>query len=77
MVIHVVSHKRSTFTFLLQYEEIIRPLELTDEDYRNVMKVMNHHMKLGLGVDTNDQADIKMFVTYVRDVPTGKGKCQS
>ena len=58
----------------LQVENILRPLELTDDDYRKVMQLMLDNMERGLASSTNASAVIKMFPTYVRAVPDGTGK---
>ncbi|XP_025096390.1 hexokinase-1-like isoform X2 [Pomacea canaliculata] len=52
-------------------ENILKPLELTDDDYRKVVDLMQEKMEEGLARSTNDKATIKMFPTYVRAVPNG------
>lgn len=52
-------------------ENILKPLELTDDDYRKVTQLMLEKMQEGLRKATNDKATIKMFPTYVRAVPDG------
>ncbi|XP_041370914.1 hexokinase-1-like isoform X2 [Gigantopelta aegis] len=52
-------------------ENIVRPLLLKDEDYRKVMDRMLEDFNRGLGKDTNADAAVKMFTTYVRSVPDG------
>ena len=54
----------------------MRPLLLKDEDYRRVMERMLDDFNKGLGKDTNADAAVKMFTTYVRSVPDGTGKQQ-
>ena len=58
----------------VQVENILRPLDLSDDDYRKVMQLMLENMERGLSKQTNDTATIKMFPTYVRAVPDGTGK---
>ena len=57
----------------VQVENILRPLDLSDDDYRKVMQLMLENMERGLSKQTNDTATIKMFPTYVRAVPDGTG----
>ncbi|KAL8615422.1 hypothetical protein ACOMHN_036242 [Nucella lapillus] len=52
-------------------ENILKPLELSDDDYRKVMELMLKNMEEGLARSSNEQAIIKMFPTYVRAVPDG------
>ncbi|KAK7109954.1 hexokinase-like isoform X2 [Littorina saxatilis] len=52
-------------------ENILRPLDLSDDDYHTVMQSMLDQMERGLGAATNDTAPIKMYPTYVRAVPDG------
>ncbi|RUS81302.1 hypothetical protein EGW08_010944, partial [Elysia chlorotica] len=52
-------------------ENILKPLDLTDERYRKVMDVMRQNLEEGLHPDTHADANIKCFPTYVRSVPDG------
>lgn len=46
-----------------------------DNDALNkVSSLLLHEFNLGLGKETNANAKVKMFPTFVRDVPNGKGK---
>nr|KAG5700615.1 hypothetical protein BaRGS_015445 [Batillaria attramentaria] len=56
---------------MMKVENILKPLELTDDDYRKVVQLMLEKMKEGLARASNDKATIKMFPTYVRAVPDG------
>ena len=56
-----------------QIENILRPFILSDDDYRKLMDVMLGNFNEGLGKDTNAQAKVKMFQTYVKSVPDGTG----
>jgi hexokinase len=40
---------------------------------REIMKRFLHEIQLGLKKETHPKADIKCFVTYVQDLPNGKG----
>ena len=33
-----------------------------------------HEINRGLSKETNNEADIKCFITYIQDLPNGKGK---
>lgn len=52
-------------------ENVVRPFIVKDEDYKKLMGVMLEQFENGLGKDTNSTAKVKMFPTYVRDVPDG------
>lgn len=36
---------------------------------------MEEEINKGLGKDSNPEASVKCFPTYVRDLPNGKGEC--
>lgn len=52
-------------------ENLVRPFILKDEDYKHLMDIMLQEFNKGLGKDTNPTAKVKMYPTYVRDVPDG------
>ncbi|XP_076460267.1 hexokinase-like isoform X2 [Babylonia areolata] len=52
-------------------KNILKPLDLSDDDYHKVMQLMRQKMDEGLARSTNEKAVIKMFPTYVRAVPDG------
>jgi hexokinase len=54
-----------------EIEKILNRLKLKKEDLSKVMDLMLQEMKNGLDPETHDGADIKMFPSYVRDIPTG------
>lgn len=56
---------------LKRVENIVRPLNLSDDDYRKVMALMLDNMERGLASATHDTARVKMYPTYVRAVPDG------
>lgn len=60
--------------FMLQIEAILRPLRLEDEMYRKLKALMDEDMAKGLSTDRNIEADLKMYITYVRAVPNGSGR---
>jgi len=57
-----------------EVDRILDQLTLSDETLKKIMSLMNAEMEKGLHPDTQDQADIKMFPTYVRSVPDGSEK---
>ena len=67
---------RVTFFFFLsfQVENILRPFNLTDDDYRKIMDLFLDNFNKGLGKETNPTARVKMYPTYVRSVPDGSGE---
>jgi len=54
-----------------QIETETRDLVLTNDQLEKMMSVLLNEFNLGLGRDTNATATVKMFPTYVRDVPNG------
>ena len=62
---------------ILQIEEVMKDYVLDDGTYQRVAEVLLSEMNHGLGKDTNAQAKVKMFPTYVRSLPDGTGKNHS
>lgn len=58
-----------------QVQEICESLVLSQEVLHEVCDRMEEEINKGLGKDTNPDASVKCFPTYVRDLPNGKGKC--
>lgn len=60
----------------LNVEQITRELLISNDQLKQVQSYLETEMCAGLGKATNDQAVIKMYPTFVRDVPNGaeKGK---
>jgi len=52
-------------------ENILKPLDLKDEDYKKVMDAMLKDMEAGLHPDHHATSNIKCYPTYVRAVPDG------
>lgn len=52
-------------------ENILRPFNLSDDDYRKIMDLFMDNFNKGLGKETNPTARVKMYPTYVRSVPDG------
>ncbi|CAL1537485.1 unnamed protein product [Lymnaea stagnalis] len=52
-------------------ENILKPLDLTDDHYIKVMDLMHGDIIKGLTPETHQKANIKCFPTYVRTVPDG------
>lgn len=55
-------------------EEITRELVISNEDLKKIQVLLEAELDLGLARETNDAAVIKMYPTYVRDVPNGTEK---
>ena len=49
-------------------------MNLDNDALNKVSSLLLHEFNLGLGRETNETATVKMFPTFVRDVPNGKGK---
>ena len=54
--------------------ELIKPLILTNKQLREIEVLLLKSFNDGLKKDTNPVAPVKMFPTFVRDVPDGKDK---
>lgn len=54
--------------------EQCQELILTDKQVEEIMRRLINEINRGLGKDTQPEADIKCFVTYVQDLPNGKEK---
>lgn len=52
--------------------ETCKDLVLSDETILQVRDLMNQEINKGLGKETNAQATVKCFPTYVRQLPNGK-----
>lgn len=57
-----------------QVEKLTRELNLDNDALNKVSSLLLHEFNQGLGTETNADAKVKMFPTFVRDVPNGKGK---
>lgn len=55
-------------------EAITRELELSNDALEKVMAQLLVELNKGLGKDTHSTADVKQYITYVRDVPNGSEK---
>ena len=58
----------------LNVEQITRDLLISNEQLKKVQELLEIELNSGLARETNDRADIKMYPTYVRDVPNGTEK---
>ena len=63
-----------TVSFILQVEAFTRDLEISNDALEKVMAILLVELNNGLQKATNPTADIKQYITYVRDVPDGSGK---
>jgi hexokinase len=62
------------FFLLFQIREACQDLILDDKTLREIMAKFLIEVERGLKKSTHNQADIKCFVTYVQDLPNGKGE---
>lgn len=58
----------------MQIESLTRDFVLTNDQLEKVASILLNEFNLGLGKETNKDAKVKMFPTYVRDVPNGSEK---
>lgn len=64
----------SIFCFHFQIREACQDLILDDKTLREIMSKFLHEIESGLKKKTHPTADVKCFVTYVQDLPNGKGE---
>lgn len=55
----------------LSVEQITRELLLSNEQLRQIQSLLEIEMNLGLGKQSNSDSVIRMYPTFVRDVPNG------
>lgn len=60
--------------YLPQVKEICQDLVLTAEGVKEVCDSLQEEINRGLAKDSNPEATIKCFPTYVRELPNGKGE---
>lgn len=60
--------------FFEQVVNLCKELVLSEENLHEIIKRLFHELQQGLGKETNEEATVKCFPTYVRDLPNGKGK---
>ena len=59
---------------MTQIESLTRDFVLSNDQLKKISSLLLDEFNLGLGRDTNKDATVKMFPTYVRDVPNGSEK---
>merc|ERR1719290_105555 len=58
----------------VKVQEILKELVLSQEDLKEVCDRLQEEINRGLAKDSNPEATIKCFPTYVRELPDGKEK---
>ncbi|XP_038071150.1 hexokinase-2-like isoform X2 [Patiria miniata] len=53
---------------------IFETLEVSEEQQRDIMRILNESMNKGLCPETHDEAAVKMLPSYVRSLPNGTEK---
>jgi len=59
---------------VLQVRERCKDLVLSDEQVSEMMKRLLGDVDKGLGKDSHASSIVKCFITYVQDLPNGKGE---
>ncbi|CAF0735820.1 unnamed protein product [Adineta steineri] len=54
-----------------QIEKVVDSLKITDDQLIHIMHILEEEMSAGLSPITHKQATVKMFPTYVRNIPNG------
>jgi len=52
-------------------EKVVDSLKITDDQLIHIMHILEEEMSAGLSPSTHKQATVKMFPTYVRNIPNG------
>ena len=52
-------------------KELLKPFVLSDSQLQEALKRFNNEIRKGLSQATHNEADIKCYVTYVQNLPTG------
>ena len=55
----------------MQIERVLDSFRITDEQLRHLMHILEEEMGAGLSPVTHSKASVKMFPTYVRNIPNG------
>lgn len=58
---------------LSRVQIILKPLDLSTDDYKTVFFALLTAMIRGLQLQTREQSSVKMFPSFVTRFPTGKG----
>ena len=58
---------------MFQIENYMQKYVLDNDTYEKVSKILLQEMEKGLHKETNADAKVKMFPTYVRHLPDGSG----
>ncbi|CAF1050517.1 unnamed protein product [Rotaria sordida] len=54
-----------------QIKKVIDSLKITDDQLIDIMQILEEEMNIGLSPLTHKQASVKMFPSYVRNIPNG------
>jgi hexokinase len=60
-----------TVLFFVQIDKVLESLKITDEQLIHIMHILEEEMSAGLSPLTHKQSTVKMFPTYVRNIPNG------
>ncbi|CAF2538622.1 unnamed protein product [Rotaria sp. Silwood2] len=54
-----------------QIKKVVDSLKITDDQLIDIMQILEEEMNAGLSLSTHKQATVKMFPSYVRNIPNG------
>lgn len=57
-----------------QIREACQDMVLSEEQLKNIMDRLLKSINEGLSKEGHNSADVKCFITYVQDLPNGKGR---
>lgn len=57
-----------------QIDEIMKDFRLTDATYSDIMELLEKEMVKGLSKNTHASSTVRMYPTYVRNIPDGSGE---
>lgn len=60
--------------FCVQIREACQDMVLSEEQLKDIMDRLLKNINEGLSKENHDSAAVKCYVTYVQDLPSGKGK---
>lgn len=68
-----MSNDAKKIVFCQQIREECEVLQMSDKQIKEIMSRLHTDLKKGLCKDTHDKATVKCWITYIQDLPNGKG----
>lgn len=61
------------YMYFFQIREECEVFHMTDKQIREIMTRLHSDLVKGLGKDTHANSIVKCWITYIQDLPNGKG----